>query len=243
MGWTNEGLTMESRLMRRTTLGAAVGVAVRAAGVALAAVAVMVALPGGAYASSAFEGRLADGTASATCTVSGANKCAMFYNNTLDITILNDWNIGRGFWSATAAPGSAQARAESAGALQTDFSGWFLPTGDGSQAPGALNQYRSIWNEVGGTFGGLQAQFDGVFSPTYYWSGTEYAPDPSKAWYFRTFDGDQNFGSHYSTYQGNALYAVAVRPGDVAAVPEPQAYALMLMGMGAVLLAVRRRPH
>jgi PEP-CTERM motif len=37
-------------------------------------------------------------------------------------------------------------------------------------------------------------------------------------------------------------YALAVRPGDVSApIPEPQTLALMLLGLGAVALAARRR--
>ena len=54
------------------------------------AAAAVLALTGAAYAAPVFEGRLADGTASATCTGSGAAKCAMFYNTTLNVTILND---------------------------------------------------------------------------------------------------------------------------------------------------------
>ena len=119
------------------------------------AAATMLALSSAAYAAPVFQGRLADGTANATCTVSGAAKCAMFYNTTLNVTILNDWNIGRGFWSATAAAGSAQALAESAGAAQTDFTGWFLPTGDRGSVAGALNQYLSIWSDVGSSLAGL----------------------------------------------------------------------------------------
>ena len=72
-----------------------------------------------------------------------------------------------------------------------------------------------------------------------YWSGTEYAPNPgSAAWNFDAYDGGQVLDA-----KNNALYAVAVRPGDVAAVPEPQTYAMLLLGLGAVLWAVRRRPH
>jgi hypothetical protein len=199
------------------------------------AAAAMLALTSAAFAAPVFQGRLADGTASATCTVSGATKCAMFYNTTLDITILNDWDIGTGFWSATAAAGSAQALAESAGAAQTDFTGWFLPTGDGDAVAGALNQYLSIWNDVGGSLAGLQAQFDGVQS--FYWSGTEYAQDTSRAWDFLTLDGFQGLFDKPS-----AQYAVAVRPGDVAAsVPEPQTLALALLALGATVVARRRR--
>lgn len=205
----------------------------------MAAAAAMLALTGAAYAAPVFQGRLADGTASATCTSNGAGgttKCAMYYNTTLDITILNDWNIGTGFWSSTAAAGSAQALAESAGDAQTDFTGWFLPTGDGGSVAGALNQYRSIWSDVGSSLVGLQAQFDGVQSFGY-WSGTEYAPFPGTAWNFYTGDGGQGPGSKLNT-----LYAVAVRPGDVtASVPEPQTLALALLALGATVVARRRR--
>lgn len=199
------------------------------------AAAALVAMAGAAYAAPVFQGRLADGTASATCTVSGATKCAMFYNTTLDVTILNDWNIGRGFWSATAAAGSAQALAASEGAAQTDFTGWFLPTGDGLQAAGALNQYLSIWNDVGNTLAGLQAQFDGVQSGLY-WSGTEITAGLG-AWYFGPVFGNQSVFP-----QSVELFAVAVRPGDVtASVPEPQTLALALLALGATGVASRAR--
>ena len=201
------------------------------------AAATVLALTGAAYAAPVFQGRLASGAASATCTVSGVAKCAMFYNTTLDITILNDWNIGRGVWSATAAANSAQALAESTGAAQTAFTGWFLPTGDDFLPAGALNQYRSIRNDVGGSLASLQAQFDGVQS-SFYWSGTEYAPLPANAFFFSTFDGGE-----FIIGKDFAFYAVAVRPGDVAAsVPEPQTLALALLALGATVVARRRRP-
>lgn len=64
-----------------------------------------------------------------------------------------------------------------------------------------------------------------------------YVPYPNGAWYFVTEVGAQSLGSQYGS-----LYALAVRPGDVAAaVPEPQTYALMLLGIAALMLAVRRR--
>jgi len=203
------------------------------------AAAAMLALTSAAFASPVFQGRLTDGTASATCTSNGAGgtiKCAMFYNTTLNVTILNDWNIGRGFWSATAAPWSAQALAEAAGATQTEFTGWVLPTGDAFQAAGVLNQYLSIWNDVGSTLASLEAQFDGVQSG-FYWSGTEFIAG-NRAWGFRAGNGMPGDLS-----QELMMAVVAVRPGDVAApVPEPQTLALVLLALGATVVVRRRRP-
>ena len=53
-----------------------------------------------------------------------------------------------------------------------------------------------------GKVGGLRLQsYD-------YWSGTEYAPNPSNAWNFNTNNGNQNAND-----KNNDLYALAVRPG------------------------------
>jgi len=69
-----------------------------------------------------------------------------------------------------------------------------------------------------------------------YWSSTGYAPSSGSAWDFHTHNGWQGAGD-----VNGAVYAVAVRPGDVPAIPEPQTYALLLAGLGAVVVAVRRR--
>lgn len=73
-----------------------------------------------------------------------------------------------------------------------------------------------------------------------HWSGTKYAPDPDLAWRFNT---GGTAGSQYFELQDEALYALAVRPGDVAAVPEPKTYAMLLLGLSAVMVVVRRRPR
>jgi|CXWL01.1.fsa_nt_gi hypothetical protein len=79
---------------------------------------------------------------------------------------------------------------------------------------------------------------DGPFSnlqPNNYWSGAEYAPATSLAWLFSFFYGSQDY-----SFKSVAMYAWAVRPGDIAAVPVPGA--VWLFGGALTLLgAVRRR--
>lgn len=69
-----------------------------------------------------------------------------------------------------------------------------------------------------------------------YWLGLEYAPDPGFAWRFNNYDGFQAPDPKPLGY-----FAMAVHPGDVAAVPEPQAALLMLIGLAGLALA-RRHP-
>lgn len=211
------------------------------------AAAAMVALTGVAQAAPSFQGRLADGTASATCTVSGSGKCAMFYNATLDITILNNFGL-TGFWSASAAAGSAQQAAESAGFAATGLTGWLLPTGVGTKSAGAENQWLAILNDLGGNFLNLVNQFDGA-AFSYYWSrdaGPSGFQGAARAW---------QMGSNYPGYgfsqaaydQSFNLNVVAVRNGDVTApiphdMPEPSALALMALALGAALAGRSRRP-
>ena len=62
--------------------------------------------------------------------------------------------------------------------------------------------------------------------PDFYWSGLEYAPDPSVAWLFFFRRGGQGAGDRC-----NGFYAWAVRPGDVAAAPLPGTAVLMALGL------------
>jgi hypothetical protein len=74
-----------------------------------------------------------------------------------------------------------------------------------------------------------------VANPTR-WSGTEYALEPLNAYAFRFNDGFQ-----VVTQKINGMSAMAVRPGDVPVVPEPETYDLMLAGLAGLALATRRR--
>ena len=71
---------------------------------------------------------------------------------------------------------------------------------------------------------------------SFYWSGTEYAPSSVYAWGFATTYGAQGAG-----YKVSSSFALAVRPGDVAAVPEADTWAMLLAGLGLMGVVARRR--
>lgn len=77
-----------------------------------------------------------------------------------------------------------------------------------------------------GPFSNVQSNF--------YWSGLEYAPDTSNAWYFNAGVGNQGAYS-----KGNLFYGWAVRSGDV--VPVPAAVWLFGSGLLGLLGTARRR--
>ena len=185
-----------------------------------------------------FFGRDASNQADGSCTAlgtGGTTKCTSFYDSTLNITILNNWNIGSGIWDGSASPSatSAQGIAGTAGFNATGLSGWVLPTGNGDALPGATNQYLSIWYDVGGSFQGLRNQFDGVQTEVY-WSGTEYRED--YAWLFDTTNGNQNYEDKRAVF-----FAVAVRSGDVADAQIPAPATLTLLGLGLAGIGAARR--
>jgi MYXO-CTERM domain-containing protein len=100
-----------------------------------------------------------------------------------------------------------------------------------------IGEYFDLWSEVGSSLLELSSSFTGV-QLDFYWSGSEYAPNPDFAWLFYPYNGPQGPGG-----KSDAFYAaVAVRPGDVTApVPEPQTLALALLALGATAVARRRR--
>jgi hypothetical protein len=66
-----------------------------------------------------------------------------------------------------------------------------------------------------------------------YWSSTEYVPDTG-AWGFLFY------GLQDAATKSTSLYALAVRPGDVTAVPLPSALWLFSSGLLALLSLARR---
>jgi hypothetical protein len=140
-------------------------------------------------------------------------------DDTTNLIWLQDWNVnGNDIWST-----------QKAWAEGLDFAGstdWRLPE---------ISEYAALFTEYGdltqvADFTNVQPDknFDN------YWSGT--SPTVGSAWYFNPVDGFQ-----YDDFRSLPYFAVAVRPGDVAAVPEPQTLALALMALGAMVVARRRR--
>jgi len=207
--------------------------------------------------------RLALAAALSVATVSAqaaleARPGGMVYDTVQNITWLQNWSTN-GVMDWTTANDWAN------NLVHGGFDDWRLPTTnttassncDSNFNPGGgfPQQYfgynctgsemgHMFYNEFGATAGdsilvGANAANLALFTNVqsdFYWSGTEYAPNPDAAWLFLTTDGSQLFVG-----KNVALYAVAVRPGDVAAIPEPQTYAMLLAGLGALAVAVRRR--
>jgi Protein of unknown function (DUF1566)/PEP-CTERM motif len=139
------------------------------------------------------------------------------------------------------------------------YNNWELPTTlqpdatCGSQSSGVSSGYGCtgsmmgtlFYTEIGGVSGSSittthnanYSLFNNV-QAEYYWSGTTYAPLTTYAWYFTLGNGYQDRSNKTTT---TTFYAWAVLPGDVAAVPEPETYAMFLAGLGLLGVAVQRQ--
>lgn len=128
---------------------------------------------------------------------------------------LQNWNVN----------GAQTLATQKAWAENLNFAGstdWVLPS---------ISDYTTLFGEVGDLT--QVSQFTNVQSRSY-WSSTEVTPD-AIAWIFFPLSGFAGLGS-------GQFFSVAVRPGDVtAAVPEPQSLALVLLGLGATVVARRWR--
>lgn len=152
-----------------------------------------------------------------------------YYDTELNITWAADANINgaQSWWDQMA---------WASGLTIDGVSGWRLPNadvnGNGSSESGFDNEmYFLYWNE------GITAATPGVFSNAQsfvYWSGTELVSDPPYAFIFFF-----NSGEYLDELKSHHRFAWAVHDGDVALIPEPEMYAMMVFGL-AVLLGFGR---
>lgn len=91
-----------------------------------------------------------------------------------------------------------------------------------------------LFSDLGGVWGQsiATAHNDNYYlfqnlEPHHYWTSEPYAPNPGNIWFFGWDDGDQSPDDRY----GN-LYAMLVRPGDVATLATPLPSAMWLFGSG-----------
>ncbi len=182
-----------------------------------------------------------------------------YYDTDLDITWLADANYAQtsgadddGIMTWGAATSWAANLSFFNPLTNQTYADWRLPTTTDPDASCDQLGYKCTGSEMGHLFyaelGGTTVQSilmstDPDFAKftnlqaSVYWSATKPPDFFGVAWFFDFSDGRQ--GSTVTLY--NDFYALAVSPGDVAAVPEAQTYALMLAGLGLIGWRARRR--
>jgi len=196
-------------------------------------------------AQAAFLGRDANGSPNSSC----GNACALYYDTSLNITILNA-SIGLNSYSDTL------TLASQLGFNTTGLTGWTIPTANAfpvAYPAGPDNMYLSIWNDVGASDVGMRNQF--AYADLGGWSSSHYnacqgmwcwmySPTLDITFHSGTFGtldpGVQYFGIDYFYLNDTAM---VIRAGDVAppVTPIPATAWLLISSIGGLGLFARKR--
>jgi len=116
-----------------------------------------------------------------------------------------------------------------------DDSQWRLPDAHNQDGTGPSSGYNVTTSEMGHLFYEKNVSEFTELKASWYWSGTEYADNTDDAWNFFMPNGYQD----YDDKSHNYYYGLAVRSGQVSAVPVPGA--IWLLGSGLAGLTVLKR--
>ena len=176
----------------------------------------------------------------------------MIYDDVLDITWLQDFNLAQtsGVGDGTGLMTWDAANAWANGLTVGGFTNWRLPTFDPFDArpttPTLTNEFGSLWSQLNG---GADIVVGTDISPfinlplqsglsEWYWTGQEGSfadvSDTTVAWRI-----SMNCACWDSQPKTERFYVMAVRTGDVIAVPEPSTLALLGIGLAGMVF-VRR---
>ena len=167
------------------------------------------------------------------------------YDDVLDITWAQDANInGLDTWANQVAWAAGYSQTHT---VYGTFDDWRLPTTlqpDAScdvQSGGVSSGLDCTGSEMGHLFNvdGIRPGVMGLFTNVqsyFYWSGTEFMPSPNFVWSLHFPSGYQG-----GSAKGDSSFAMALRDGDIVAVPEPSTAVLLGLGLSGLAAKGRRR--
>ena len=176
--------------------------------------------------------------------INGEGVVDAYYDTTLDISWLANWNV-------LSVQTWASATAWAAALDVYGTSDWRLPatidagTSEGFKPPADSSELMHLFYVTLGNKGypdsgwGLNNTASFIdMQAREYWTNTTFASNPFTAWYV-----DAGFGFQGHNDKGVGYFVVAVHPGDVAAVPEPGKAVLLVFGFAALTVARRLRSN
>lgn len=182
----------------------------------------------------------------------------LLYDTLLNVTWLQDANYAKtsGF-DTDGLMDWGTAKSWASNLVYAGYSDWRLPTSDPACFAGdvigkcASSEMGKLYEVTLGNISAYQpeainhglknnGQFQNLNEGHGYWSSTELFFDSNQAsdfaFYFHFAGGGQAYGLKVGSH-----YAMAVRDGDVAAVPEPKTYALLVAGLGIMGALAHRK--